>query len=170
MQKRRLTIARLLGVILFCGIIFAGLRSGSTDWFKSIYSLTFLILVYAGIAARYRRAFWYGFAVAGWAYFVIGFGPWVGSSFPTGAHASMVWTGTRPPGEVNTELLSSLALDFVAGLMARQDSAVLESGLLIGPSLDQLRWENRDGIGHCVLTILFGFAGGWVARRLANEE
>jgi hypothetical protein len=79
MTKGRFTIARLLAAICLLGIVLAGLRSGSNDWFKLIYTLTFMTLVYAAIVARYRDTFWYGFAVAGWAYFVVGFGPWIGS-------------------------------------------------------------------------------------------
>jgi hypothetical protein len=79
MNRGRMTIGRLLLAIMFFGVIFAGLRSGSNDWFKLNYTLTFISLVYAAIATRYRGVFWYGFAVAGWAYFIVGFGPWIGS-------------------------------------------------------------------------------------------
>jgi hypothetical protein len=58
MRHVRFTIAKLLGVVLFFGVVLAGLRSGSNDWFKAIYSLTFSLQVYAAIAARYRGAFW----------------------------------------------------------------------------------------------------------------
>ncbi len=34
MHHGRFTIARLLGSIMFFGIVLAGLRSGSNDWFK----------------------------------------------------------------------------------------------------------------------------------------
>jgi hypothetical protein len=39
MHRGRMTIGRLLLAIMFFGIIFAGLRSGSNDWFKVIYTL-----------------------------------------------------------------------------------------------------------------------------------
>lgn len=160
MRKGRLTIARLLGVILFFGVILAGLRSGSNDWFKSIYTLTFILLVYAGIAARYRGAFWYGFAVAGWAYFVVGFGPWINSP-----------AGSPPPGTVNRNLISSVILEVVTGSMPSSDSAVTyTAGGPTGIVWFQKQSDNRNGIGHCALTILFGFVVGLVTRRHAKEE
>ena len=65
MFRRRVTIASLMAVILFLALVLAGLRAGTTMWMRSIYTATFLTLVYAAIAARYRGAFWYGFSVAG---------------------------------------------------------------------------------------------------------
>lgn len=152
MRHPRFTIARLLGVILILGLVFAGLRSGSNDWFKLIYTLTFLKLVYAGIAARYRGVFWYGFAVAGWAYFVIGFGPWIGSP---------------PPGAVNRNLVSSVVLEVVSGTMSRHDSPEWSTGP--GRNLTGIIRDNRGGIAHCALTIMFGFTGGLVSRALAGR-
>src|SRR5262245_20629715 len=78
MSGFRISISALLSLTMFSGLIFGALRSGATIWFQSIYTLTFVILLFAAIAARYRGAFWYGFAIVGWAYFVVGFGPWIG--------------------------------------------------------------------------------------------
>jgi hypothetical protein len=75
MFRRRVTIASLLAVILFLALVFAGLRAGTTIWMRSIYTTTFLALIYAAIAAKYRGAFWYGFSVAGWAYFLLAIDP-----------------------------------------------------------------------------------------------
>jgi hypothetical protein len=157
MRHVRFTIARLLGLILFFGVVLAGLRSGSNDWFKSSYSLTFLMLVYAAIAARYRGAFWYGFAIAGWAYFVVGFGPWIGSP-----------SGSPPPGAVNRNLVSSVVLEIVSDTMSRRDSPAWSTGP--GRNLTRIIWANRGGIAHCALTILFAFAGGLVSRALARRS
>ncbi len=93
------------------GVILAGLRSGSNDWFKSIYSLTFLTLVYAAIAVKSRGAFWYGFAVAGWAYFIVGFGPWIGSP-----------QGTQPLRAVNRNLITSIILEVVTDKLSDPDT------------------------------------------------
>src|SRR5262245_25907390 len=104
MHHGRLTIAWLLAAIVVLGILFAGLRSGSNDWFKVIYTATFITLVYAAITARYRGAFWYGFAVAGWAYFLIGFGPRIGSP-----------PGSEPLHAVNRNIVTSVVLEIVSG-------------------------------------------------------
>ena len=106
MRRGRITIGRLLVAIMFFGVIFAGLRSGSNDWFTVIYTLTFISLVYAAIAARYRGVFWYGFAVAGWAYFIVGFAPWIGSP-----------PGSEPLRAVNRNIVTSVVLEIVSGTL-----------------------------------------------------
>lgn len=158
MRQGRPTIARLLGAVAFSGIVFAGLRSGSNDWFKLIYSLTFATLVHAAIAARHRGAFWHGFAIAGWAYFLVGFGPWIDS----------------PPGRalrgVNRNLVTSVVLEIVSGTMSRGDlPAVVVGGPPGSTMIFDLRWANRDGIVHSALTILFACLGGSVSRALARR-
>ncbi len=55
MHHGRLTIARLLGAIVVFGIFYAGLPSGSNDWFKLIYTLTFIAMVYAAIARAFTE-------------------------------------------------------------------------------------------------------------------
>jgi hypothetical protein len=162
MRKSRITIARLLGVIVILGMIFAGLRSGSNDWFKLIYTVVFLTLIFAAISARYLGAFWHGFAIAGWAYFLIGFGPWIGSP-----------PGSEPLQAVNRNIVTSVVLEIVSAIMYRVDAAALGGALPptdpASMMISQLRSANRDGICHGALTILFAFVGGFVARVVARR-
>jgi hypothetical protein len=147
-MRHRFTIAGLLVSILFFAIVFAGLRSGSNDWCKLIYSFTFVSLVYAAIAARYRGAFWYGFAVAGWAYFIVAFGPWI---------------GVRPVSEpVNRSLITSFVHEVVVAVLARSDPPPFVTGI------EDVLQANREGIFHSALTVLFALLGGSVARVLAR--
>ena len=149
-MRHRFTIAGLLVSILFFAIVFAGLRSGSNDWCKLIYSFTFVTLVYAAIAARYRGAFWYGFAVAGWAYFIVAFGPWI---------------GVQPVSEpVNRSLITSFVHEVVVAELARRDPPPFATGF------DDVLKANREGIFHCALTVLFALLGGSVARVLARPR
>ena len=149
-MRHRFTIAGLLVSILFFAIVFAGLRSGSNDWCKLIYSFTFVTLVYAAIAARYRGAFWYGFAVAGWAYFIVAFGPWI---------------GVRPVSEpVNRSLITSFVHEVVVTVLARSDPPPVVTGI------EDVLQANREGIFHSALTVLFALLGGSVARVLARPR
>jgi hypothetical protein len=57
-------------------------------WLSALYTFTMVLLLVAVIAARYRRgnekAFWFGFAVFGWGFFLLGYGPWrTATSDPT---------------------------------------------------------------------------------------
>ena len=159
MNRGRMTIGRLLLAIMFFGFIFASLGSGSNDWFKLIYTLTFISLVYAAIAARYRGAFWYGFAVAGWAaYFIVGFGPWIGSP-----------PGSEPLRAVNRIIVTSVVLEIVSGNMPESEMPAADASGLESNMVRQMHWANRDGICHSALTILFAVVGGSVSRFLANR-
>jgi hypothetical protein len=158
MGHGRLTITRLLIAIVFFGIVLAGLRSGSNDWFKLIYTLTFVTLIYSAIAARYRGAFWHGFAVTGWAYFIVAFGPWIGS--PPGSESLRV---------VNRNILTSVILELVSGTMSAIDAASPGAGGMPKNMIDQMHWANRDGICHSALTLVFATLGGLVSRIVARR-
>ncbi len=163
MPRSRFTIAGLLGVIVILSMFFAGLRSGSNDWFKLIYTLVFLTLVFAAIAARYRGPFWYGFAVAGWAYFLIAFGPWIATH-----------PGGEPLHAVNRNIVTSVVLEIVAAIMFRFDAMATGGPVpvtdIASMMILKLREANRDGITHSALTILFALAGGWLARWMAKPR
>jgi len=76
----RFSIAGLMGVVLIVGVGFASLRSGSPIWASGMFTLTVALLsaaIVAGIAVRGRgRLACVGFAVFGWVYLAVAFGPW----------------------------------------------------------------------------------------------
>jgi hypothetical protein len=80
MKLVRFSISGLLGSVVACGYGIACLRYASAPWAQALYSIALGILVLAlvGIACRAgaRRAFWAGFAIAGWSYLLIATGPW----------------------------------------------------------------------------------------------
>jgi hypothetical protein len=149
MYRLRLTIASLLVVIVFFGVVLAGLRSGTTVWMRTIYTATFLALIFATIAAKYRGALWYGFSVAGWAYFLLAIDPWFNSSVADPTHLGNIglltsavnvavdqWLSDRDPG----------SLDFIDAMVCRLT------------------------ICHCALTILFGLTGGSISGAMAGRR
>jgi hypothetical protein len=153
MFRNRLTIASLLVVIVFCGFVFAGLRAGSGAWLKLIYTMTFGTLVYAAIAARYRGAYWYGFAIAGWAYFFTGIIPWINLT-----------SQSEPRIIVNAGHLTSAVYEAVIDIHPPEDTI---------PALpdDEARAAvYRVAICHCALTILLGLAGGLVSGAMAGRQ
>jgi hypothetical protein len=68
----RITIARLLLIIVYFGVGFAALRSPSWIWSSTIFSAMVGLLAASTLTAIYRlgprRAFWTGFALFGWLY------------------------------------------------------------------------------------------------------
>lgn len=150
----RFSIARAIGVIFLLAMVLAGMRSGSNDAFKSIYSLTFVMLLYAAIVARYRGPFWHGFAVVGWAYFLFTLGPWMGS----------------PPRPDNRNLISNIIPEILGGVFAANDPPPIRfNPRLASMRIDLLR-ANREGICNAALTLLFASIGGYAAGRLARPS
>ncbi|MBX6316320.1 MAG: hypothetical protein IRY99_25925 [Isosphaeraceae bacterium] len=88
---RRSSIATLMGVVLVCGVAVAALRDASDVWAGILLLLTLGWLGTAILGAFYRRegrrAWWVGFALFGWGYLALAFGPWsaeqVGPRLPT---------------------------------------------------------------------------------------
>lgn len=74
-MRPRFSIARLIVVIVACGVVFAALRSPSNLWANALYSAAFGALLVGLIRfalTRGRvRAFWAGFLIVGWAYFAV---------------------------------------------------------------------------------------------------
>jgi hypothetical protein len=161
MPRTHLTIASLLLVVVFFGVVFAGLRTASDGWLKLVYMLTFMALVYAAIAARYRSAFWYGFAVAGWAYFLIGCHPWITTA-----------SFTQPRYLANQGILTSVVIETVSVLLSgREPFAMVPvwDRSFREPSALETSASIRAIICHCSLTIPFALVGGLVAGAMARR-
>jgi hypothetical protein len=77
MRRTRFSIAGLMGFVLIVALGIGGLKAASPLWASACYTLAFLGLV-AGVlfaiqARGRKRAFWVGFSMAGWTYFVFVF-------------------------------------------------------------------------------------------------
>ena len=79
MIRSRVSIATLLVVVGLMAVGFAALRVSSRLWANASFSVVLLSLVVAIAALIYRqgprRAFWAGFALFGWTYLILVFGP-----------------------------------------------------------------------------------------------
>jgi hypothetical protein len=70
-MKAKPTILGLMGVIAFVAIGLAALRTNDELWAAVILALTVFSLCTAALVAIYRRGAWAGFAIFGWAQFLI---------------------------------------------------------------------------------------------------
>lgn len=79
MQRPRVSIAGLMGLVVLVSIAFAALRNPTTLWASIIFTLTVGLLSAAIVGAILGRgsprATWIGFAVFGWVYMAFSFGP-----------------------------------------------------------------------------------------------
>jgi hypothetical protein len=75
MGRASISIAGMLGVVLFGAVALAALRSGSDLWTSGIYTTALGALGFATLGAVLRRgpsrAYWIGFAIFGWGYLAL---------------------------------------------------------------------------------------------------
>jgi hypothetical protein len=70
-MKAKPTILGLMGLIAFVAVGLGALRSNNELWAAVVLALTVFALCTASLVAIYRRGAWAGFAVFGWAQFLI---------------------------------------------------------------------------------------------------
>jgi hypothetical protein len=79
MIRARASIATLLLIVGLMAVGFAALRVSSRLWASACFSVVLLALIVSVAELIYRRgsrrAGWAGFALFGWSYFLIAFGP-----------------------------------------------------------------------------------------------
>lgn len=107
MKRFRPSIAGLMALVLFAAIAFAALRGASAIWASVMFTLTLVLLSTAILGAFYcqrpARIAWAGFAVFGWAYLAMTFGPWPNKNgvtvppFPTMLAYEPLWRAKTPP-------------------------------------------------------------------------
>src|SRR5687768_12663439 len=104
MRRSRVSIAGLMAVVLFASIGCAALFRPSRLWAAVLMTGAVGLLVVAIIGAAHgrgpRRAFWSGFAIAGWAYILIHYGPWLSSQGPhllPNALIELLHASIKPP-------------------------------------------------------------------------
>ena len=85
MNRLRFTLAQLMAVVLFIGLGFAALRNADDFWASVTYTLAFLMISVAALAALARkgrvRLVWAGFAMFGWARLLVGALPQFGLGY-----------------------------------------------------------------------------------------
>jgi hypothetical protein len=78
MKRMRFSIAGLMGFVLVAALGFGGLKGADETWASGCYTLVVATLILAVLTAvqsrRGNRAYWAGFAIAGWVYFGVVFG------------------------------------------------------------------------------------------------
>jgi hypothetical protein len=163
MGRFRITIARLLLVIAYCGVVFAALRSPSWIWASTVFSLVVASLAAATLTAVHRlgarRAFWTGFAFCGWLYLGL-------SSYP--------WSGSNLNPLIVTSALMDLAYPTIAGMSGTSGIGVTTQSIweywsLPPRGVTPFNWgvpEQYRVICHALLTPIAALLGGLLARRL----
>jgi hypothetical protein len=159
--------------------------SGSFAWFTALYGVTIFALLMATVAARYRPAthgaFWFGFAVFGWGYFLIGISPWTD------------WKNSIAPGGFQPRANPLLPTDILLRRLADYQSVhqmpqIPEKNITFSPTTGRkANFTDQEmsayitacekyvdataynaGVGHLITIWILGGAGGLFARYIAG--
>jgi hypothetical protein len=180
MRHFRFSIRGLMVMIVLLCIAFAALRYPTPLWANVWYSMSVASITLAVPAAIYRRseqrAFWVGFAICGWVYFILALAPWM-------------------QGEAGFQLVTTTILDLMAPHIVQTDYLVrsyiggFNPQYALGQPTPWQVWNlpefppenpwHRVGyvtltspglylrIGHAYFCVLIAFVGGWIVRYLA---
>jgi hypothetical protein len=149
-------ISGLMALVAFVAVALGGFRSGSEQWFRSLYTTTVGAVLVAAIAAKCCRrptsSFAFAFAASGLSYLILGLG--IG---PMGVSATGNW-------EDNDKLVNGFLLS--TSLIKRL--FVLTSNY---SDLGQIaRYGYSVAVGHLIVTWLLAALGGAAAVFLTNRR
>lgn len=163
MTGTRFSIASLLIALAVLGFALVALNPPSllkADLLKVATACILLTALLAAINfAESRRAFWLGFALFGWFYFVVAFT----AALPTIRHPI-----ERPLREIRNAVWGTRVTAPVSQLGQPQSGFDVFYDHKAGQILTVPAWEYGFGeTAHCLANLAFAFMGGMVGRRLA---
>ncbi len=156
----RLTVRMIMVIVIYLAIGFAALRSSSFLWLRTVNTLVVIALLAAVLAAKQSTgpttAYWFGFAVVGWGYYFLAFGPvesWHLYDYEGSLDA--ITPDVRP-----NLLTSDLVIEIHQALPRVPRDGPLEDEVGLG-------FRKRTWILHLLLTPVLACLGGIASRFLA---
>lgn len=148
-----------MACIVVLALSIAALRSASDAWVGPMFSMPLGLLLTAVLGVVYRRgarrAFWLGFALFGWVYWLMSFGPW----FDTWVASHLVFT--RPIKQLSYVMHPQPKVEGTPGFGTSEDFALRAS------------FEVRDNywrIGKSLAVLVVALLGGLVAVGFSPGE
>jgi hypothetical protein len=186
MRRFRFNIASLLVVVLFVAVGFAALRESNEAWDSGLFTLMLIILLGSILLAVHRsdarKAFWLGFALFGWTYMGLTLVPSIESRLLT--TKALAYLDSKVPGRTQS-LFKVQFTGTGSGARGNQVQAVAfspDGRQLATSSLGTVKvWDAATGrllggwagttedfvrIGHSLISLLAGWFGGLLSRRL----
>ena len=160
-MRVRFTIRGVSALILLLGFGFAALRASTLGWATASILIALLALCSATLGAVVRRGSsrpsWVGFAIFGWAYFLLHFNPWA------------EWTTGYSPAHFTTWAIDRLLVSRLdPELEAGQAMGGVESFIIHHPS-------GKSGsffcaVFHAIASLLFGLVGSALGIVLSERS
>jgi hypothetical protein len=151
MKGLRLSILPSMIVTLFIAVGLTAFRSGSDDWFRSLYTIAVSILFLTAMVAKFSRgavsAFWLGFSAFGWCFLFLGFG--------LSNRSELDMDGFSDQELVSNSLITTPLIKR-AFILSTATPPVSEVG----------KYGYSIGIGHLIVTFLLAPIAGFVALAL----
>lgn len=183
--RPRFSIAALMGFVFAFGVGLGALRYPSKLWASFLISIALGAMVVALLGAAFHRGlpqkFWAGYAITGWLYLLMIFGPWferaVSPYLFTTACLDLIY-----PHVAAVEQTAMVASDKIYGLAGGfggdpDPSGIWEhwteidgtaTGFAAVNNFRVTRPRSFHMIGHALFALLFGYLGGLTARRFAG--
>jgi hypothetical protein len=183
--RPRFSIAAIMGFVFVFGVGLAAFRYPNKLWASFFFSITIGAMVIGSLGAVFHRGlpqkFWMGYAMCGWLYLLMNFGPWFETAVSpylfTTAVLDLIYPHVAAPEQTamleNGTQVFGLAGGFGASApvniwehWTKVDSAAEQYA--IANNFDVARSKPFQLIGHSLLALLFAYIGGLIARRFAR--
>src|SRR5262249_21596699 len=156
--RYRFTLAALMGAVALVAVAVAALRSPTAIWASLVVLLALGAICAATVGAIVRRGpgrgAWLGFAVFGWAYFILTLSPW-GGEYGLG------------PARFLTRASTALLLRIDPDLVEMPVSGVEEFAVFAGTGKSRSFYH---GIFHALTAVIFAAAGALAGRVVAASS
>jgi hypothetical protein len=190
MARFRFSIASLLLAVLTFGLAFAALREPTDPWDSAMLGLSLLLLLISTLFAVHRpgerRAYWLGFALFGWSYFVLSQISTIESRLPTtkglayldskiadrAFNMTFTIATTPTPGGPGQPVQAAAFMTTGTTLVTNQATGVrfwnaATGAPMAGPNGTS---ENFVRIGHSLLALVLAMIGGHLSRTLRGSS
>ncbi len=183
--RPRFSIAALMGFVFVFGVGLAAFRYPSKLWASFLVSIALGAMVVGLLGAVFHRGlpqkFWAGYAICGWLYLLMNFGPWFDDHvspylFTTAfldliyPHVAAVEQTAMVPGKNVYGLAGGFGGGFELpgswGHWTAIDGAPQGFGAV--NNFVFLRPQSFHIIGHSLFALVFAYLGGITARRFAR--
>ena len=193
MKHIRISIAQVMGLVIFMAVGIAALRSPTPLAASALLTFTLAALAFASLAAVClrinSRAYWIGFAIMGWGYLAMSYGPLSDARLSRRLATTLLIDGLYRrveyvPKEEGESVWVDFAGKFRPGTVTSIDG-IPAGGTQVGLEVDlvnntakttvrphRLRAIDPDGyrvLGHSLLCPLLACLGGVIAACFASR-